>query len=522
METTTTMIEEALVPLPNPQSYISLSSSAESLRATSINDLPYDLLSEILCYARRTSNNRSTPHHPSASRSCPTEVGAVCTYWRETVWSTPRLWTSFTIDNKFWKTANRTAVLRLYFQNAGNHALDITFTSLPRDYTSRRSTGGRRIPGEDVFDTIFTHNPNRLGSLTFTQYPVSWFPYISEISKSPYFSNLQSLNVRDLRFGTANISQTITLHLVPRLTTLSLHGTTNTIFIFPPDVWSHILHLKLSSIPSTAALQLALNCATHLETLTLTLLDLTELDDDSSLSQHYSTHLPNEPITFPNLKSFSFGEPESDIPPQCWDSSLGRGLLLFPSLTHLTFTPCDPLLFDYYRDFMRDHIPTTLTHLTLRCTHSQEFVGALHEAIPRLGALESLQLVFVFMRVSVDVINLLRVGNEGEEPVSVPLPNLFELGVEATEDDDFLFGLGGATGKKGAALAAILEVARERLRLGRTSVMLRRLGLGFGRPICAEGSFSRWPDYVKEDLKELIGEGLEVEIGCYQSSFTGL
>jgi hypothetical protein len=109
-------------------------------------------------------------------------LGAVCSHWRETAWSSTNLWsafhTSFLLGRE--NVPHRSVdLLHLYFLNARSVPVSIHLHDRP--HTLPSPPDEPTVPFQDFMELIFKNNAHKLGGLSLEAVDETWWEAICDL-----------------------------------------------------------------------------------------------------------------------------------------------------------------------------------------------------------------------------------------------------------------------------------------------------------------------------------------------------
>jgi hypothetical protein len=466
--------------------------------------LPYDILTEI--FKDLWAESYLDVEEPFL----PTRLGAVCAFWRQVAWSTPRLWTELRLSNRFWWSKDRAYILDLYFKNIGNLTLELSICDYPTDIQlgqpgkRRRGKRSREVhalpdldgnfdpfapapfPAHDIFRTVFIRHPDKLKSVVMDQYVYSWLVGLENQAQSAAFPNLRHFAILsdegedpDLTFSFDDIFShpPITILNVPALRDVVLIGTRNR-FYFP---WAQILSLDLSVVSANYAMRVVLEC------INLQHLCLLQLEETFDVDVEF----PQEPLSLKSLKSFEYS---SDIGmPLSWDTGLAEHLM-FTSLTTLCLN-IDPRTFHQLANFLHN-LPPTIQVLSYFCDDARAFIDSVFELFSRLDILHTLSLTFLDP-VPIEIFR--KLTPKPQSPNILPALASFELDLTPPANP--------LSKKKIQALLGLLR-SRSGTRSPEGVESLRHFHLRLY--VSVQEYLSTWSHYFRSGVADLARDGMEI------------
>ncbi|KXN83548.1 hypothetical protein AN958_01257 [Leucoagaricus sp. SymC.cos] len=336
---------------------------------STICKLPPEILSEIFQFLCNLD---------SSEFMVPTEVGGICSHWRQVAWSTPHLWTDLFIERGFWKSSHREELLDLYFTNMGELLLDLIIDPPPKGSGSIL----KGIVFKDVFERLFVKHAQKLRSLKFG-FEASlrpWLPRIEEVTQSGgELRNLEELELVNGFHTDPDLTALImllpekphtTFDNVPNLKKLVLRDISFSVS-FP---WAQLTELTLSGIDSGMALGIVLQCQ-----------DLVSLKLEYLSRSYLEIILPSEPLIFQHLQTMEY---RSSSLSSLWERAFVKCLSFTDSLKSFTFLTEDgtPDL-----QFLRS-LPTSITDFWLDCTGGGDNIQGLEFVLARFVSLRCLLL----------------------------------------------------------------------------------------------------------------------------------
>ncbi len=325
------------------------------------NKLPPEVLSMIFSYVSPPFDFSA----PSSAGECAAEVhrqiplGAVSSYWRQTVLSTPRLWATAVIYVKPGVVGLKANLLELYLKNVQGVPFSLELHLLQPEFPEWLR----------VFRPIFRaikKGEQKFTLLNLSTLPQAWLPLLS-----PFFRNLEDLRLnwawsrRGIEGPALQVSQ---LSSIPSLRRAYIEECP--IGWTPPD-WHPchnitILHLVL--IPLPTCVQLLLSCPN--------LIEYRCEQCDHELETPVPEDYPFKTVTFHNMRFFQ--APYTNVLP------FGEILydLIFPVLETFSFevdTGTDRV---HNLLVLIQRLPVTCSTLEIRGSFTQELISQIVRVIP--------------------------------------------------------------------------------------------------------------------------------------------
>lgn len=177
--------------------------------------LPPETLSIIFQHACASSNAPSPIEYRRQINVSPLiRFGAVCSLWRQTVWSTPALWTTIIADVCLKTAKSNVAILDICFRNVGTLPLSLDLCFLEEDLLS---WGDTPIPIQPITDLVFNReNAEKVRSLRLQDPPRGWIRLLSNGG----FENLEVFQLKGVTSAVNGLN--ITLPNLPGVHRLSV------------------------------------------------------------------------------------------------------------------------------------------------------------------------------------------------------------------------------------------------------------------------------------------------------------
>lgn len=254
--------------------YLRRQGALVSDRVNALQSLTRNLAPETLAiifeYACLT--NRSALGTPSRDGFHPNHfqltLAAVSSLWRQTVFSSPQLWTCISLRFNDWRLmGGRLCLLRLYLTRSGILKLDIHFSFDNGGSQIYRGSSQNPLPQPNVLihtsvDYVILNNLNRIRSLRLVAASPNWFLHTSQLSQLTTFSFVCDTNSQN-----SNTLRTLPLASFsncPHLQELCLSGILSIDLHHGPH-WSTITILKLYLVELNTSLTLLALCTNLVE-----------------------------------------------------------------------------------------------------------------------------------------------------------------------------------------------------------------------------------------------------------------
>jgi len=343
--------------------------------------------------------------------SKPVILGAVCSYWRQVAWSTPRLWSALDLrplpTTRSYKAA--TALLHLYARNARDIGLKVQIVfhwSMVLGMDNSKLEG----PAQSLGDALCS--PEMLTTvcmLVLSNPPDAWLPHLSR-----GFINLSTLAI--IAKG-PKPKTTVTVTNVPALRHVSLCGIRNLISL----PFRQLLSMTLRDIPVDLMYQL-LHAGTNLSSYRTRV---------AVTSRDVRIPLPpaDTPVIFHDLEHLEWAGNYT-----VWSQNLQR--FRFPSLQYLHLHEGMPLD-DFGLLPLFETLPSTLKTMHFEGFFEEENIMEILFALPQVETV-------ILEKCDSDSIRhvLQQIGRRWLSPQERFVPHLRRLKIEGTSqvpDDSFPF-----------------------------------------------------------------------------------
>ncbi|KAJ3571291.1 hypothetical protein NP233_g3837 [Leucocoprinus birnbaumii] len=225
------------------------------------------------------------------------QIGAVCSLWRQTAWSTPALWSTIIADIQVKNAESIASLLEICLHNAGTIplTLDLRFVLNKLDHATLNAFP---ISAQVIADLLLNQplNAEKIRALRLCNPPVAWASHLSE-----QLRNLEVLCLVGLMGGLGDMRAKITLPYLSSLRCCSL--STRRRIVMPSA--ETVTKLELSRMHVDAAIGLLRRCANveechfHHDS---GLLDTNNANRNHVLERNFLT----SPITFPCLRALTW------------------------------------------------------------------------------------------------------------------------------------------------------------------------------------------------------------------------
>ena len=293
----------------------------KNTQRSAILSFPSGILAEIFVLTNgvdETSGCLSDPTIRLRHSFVPIRLGAVCSRWRHVAWNSPWLWTQLTLPG-CWISEPRSPlvqILNIYYHNVKAMTLDLSI-GCSHSFNYHDMENNTR---EDVFNTIFVENPDRLRNLRLRNWPKKCLPPLEKIQETTMFSQLQKLSIT---CPSDAFEEKLVLKNAPRLQEVELEGVSANANIILP--WTQITYLSLYDLSSDLSLEIFTQCI-NLECFAC-----------SRLFEAYGrgTTVVRDSIKFPHLCFICCLDKEI---PVSWRRAIGR-FFEFPTLESIIWYP---------------------------------------------------------------------------------------------------------------------------------------------------------------------------------------
>ncbi|KAF5354763.1 hypothetical protein D9756_005709 [Leucocoprinus leucothites] len=433
---------------------------------SSIHHLPPELLSLILQYACPPVDlsQRYGIHRKPGSKldkHFQFTLGAVSAHWRQITFSTPQLWTSVDIVVRPNNLERSYDTLQLFLASSGELPVSIGLKFF-EDQQIKKTVN---------FPTILEHS-HRIRELHLTNPPPSWVRSLTSSYTTMFCLSIENPPGDDDLFFDVPCSH------------LSIEFTTSRIL----PRWATITHLCLTELQEDVCLELLKEC-----------INLVEFRNRAPTNFDLGPRIPvpTSPFILPDLKIF-----EWPVYSQSYVDTAMLKNVHMPALETLVWMEEDRRSLDESdsRITFFDHLPSTLSvlHLDNRRSHFT-FTSSISYLIRRVLNVEHLFLQFVHGSGLASLICDLAIDDEAiDERPALPRLKTIVLRVKAEVLSYFrdVFD----------ALLGMIESRLHRRSRPLPQQQLKRL------EIVVYSGQVEWPAEFKEEMKEFVKQGLELEI----------